>query len=392
MNASYLLILTIGVFSIINTEMGVIGILPMIAERYGVAISQAGLLVSLFALAVAVSGPVLPLLFSRFNRKYIMVLVLGLFTLCNLVSAFTDNFNVVLVARVLPAFLHPVYVSLAFSVAAASVAPEQAPKAVAKVLVGVSAGMVLGVPVVSYLASITSLEVAMLSFAAVNAIALLATILCVPSLPVKERLTYGSQMQVLKHANVWLALGAVIFLNGAVFGVFSYLAEYLGQITHLPAALVSGALFVYGAANILGNMVGGRLLIWNAARFAKYFPLSLLIVYLLFGFGGSLTWPAFIIIFLWGVTAGAGVNLQQYLITRAAHEAPDFANGLFLVGANIGTSVGAYVCGLLIASSGLNTLLYGGILFIAFSVATIFFLQRSDNGNTANDENLALHA
>ena len=57
-------ILTIGVFSIINTEMGVIGILPLLAERFGVSITQAGLLISLFALAVAFSGPVMPLLFS----------------------------------------------------------------------------------------------------------------------------------------------------------------------------------------------------------------------------------------------------------------------------------------------------------------------------------------
>ena len=72
-------ILTLGVFSIINTEMGVIGILPIIVSNYGVNISTAGLLVSLFALAVAVSGPTLPLLLSRFNRKFIMIMVLAVF-------------------------------------------------------------------------------------------------------------------------------------------------------------------------------------------------------------------------------------------------------------------------------------------------------------------------
>ena len=72
---SLLLVLTLGVFSIINTEMGVVGILPMVSVRYGVEISAAGLLVSLFALAVAVSGPILPLLFSRFRRKAVMMAV-----------------------------------------------------------------------------------------------------------------------------------------------------------------------------------------------------------------------------------------------------------------------------------------------------------------------------
>ena len=149
MKKGIVFILTLGVFSIINTEMGVVGILPQVAERYGVPVAAAGLLVSLFALVVAFAGPTMPLLFSRFQRKKVMVLVLGVFTGCNLVSAFAGSFPVVVAARVILAFFQPVYVSMAMSVAAASVERDQAPKAVSRVMVGVSAGMVLGVPVVS---------------------------------------------------------------------------------------------------------------------------------------------------------------------------------------------------------------------------------------------------
>lgn len=180
-------ILTIGVFSILNTEMGVIGILPIVASTYNIEISVAGLLVSLFALAVAVSGPILPLLLSKYNRKTIMIISLGTFFICNVISAFAGSFWLVLVARVVPAFLHPVYVSLSFAIASSSVSEKEAPKAVAKVMVGVSAGMVLGVPVMSYIANLFSLEIAMLAFALVNLIALALTIIYVPSMPVKEK-------------------------------------------------------------------------------------------------------------------------------------------------------------------------------------------------------------
>lgn len=61
-NNLLIFILTIGVFGIINTEMGVLGILPLLAEKFSISIAQAGLLVSLFALAVAAAGPVMPLL------------------------------------------------------------------------------------------------------------------------------------------------------------------------------------------------------------------------------------------------------------------------------------------------------------------------------------------
>lgn len=79
----------------------------------------------------------------------------------------TTNFTVLLISRALPAFLHPVYVSMAFTVAAASVSKEKAPKAVAKVFIGVSAGMVLGVPVTSYIASEVSYSMSMLFFTVV---------------------------------------------------------------------------------------------------------------------------------------------------------------------------------------------------------------------------------
>ena len=186
-------ILTLGVFSIINTEMGVIGILPLIAETYQVTLTRAGLLVSLFALAIAVSGPTMPLLFSGMNRKHAMLMVLGVFSAGTLVSAFSDSFAVLVAARVIPAFFHPVYCSLAFTVAAASAErPEEAPKAVARVIMGVSAGMVLGVPLVSYLSYATSLRMGMLSFFAVTAAVLLATLFLIPSMPVRERLSYGT--------------------------------------------------------------------------------------------------------------------------------------------------------------------------------------------------------
>lgn len=98
-----ILILAIGIFSILNTEVGIIGILPLIAEKFGVDITQAGLLVSLFALIIAVAGIIMPLVFSGFNRKKVMLTVLTIFAVCNLVAAFAPNFTVVLIARLIPA-------------------------------------------------------------------------------------------------------------------------------------------------------------------------------------------------------------------------------------------------------------------------------------------------
>ncbi|MEH7548573.1 MULTISPECIES: MFS transporter [Bacillaceae] len=370
-NNLLIFILTIGVFGILNTEMGVIGILPSIADHFQVSIAKAGWLVSFFALVVAVSGPTMPLLFSGINRKMVMLLVLGIFVLGNIVSIFSTNFTILLMARIIPAFFHPIYCSLAFTVAAASVSKEEAPKAVSKVFIGVSAGMVVGVPIASFIASATSLQMAMVFFAIVNMLAFVATILFVPSMPVKKRLSYGAQVSVLKKSITWLSIVSVILLNSAVFGVYSYLADYLKTVTNMSPNTISLILFVFGGANIIGTILAGKLLTKNAIKSVMTFPFALGVVYILLFLFGQFTLPMAIITLIWGIIAGIGGNINQYWITSSAPEAPDFANGLFLTSANLGTTFGAAVGGLIISDMGTQYVVLVGFLSLILSLITI---------------------
>ena len=370
-------ILTVGVFGIINTEMGVIGILPLIAETFHVTVPEAGWTVSIFALVVALSAPVTPLLFSGVNRKKVMLLALGVFTLSNIISMLTSNFTVLLIARVLPAFLHPVYVSMAFTVAAASVSKEKAPKAVAKVFIGVSAGMVLGVPVTSYIASEVSFTMGMAFFTMVNALVFIATILFVPSMPVKEKLSYGEQLGVLKKKIMWYSVIAVMLINGALFGFFSYMSDYLKTVTEVSYNVISSMLLIYGLANIAGNVIAGKQLAMNLVRSMVLIPFVLFASYVCLYFWGEWITAMVVIILLLGVLAGYAQNTMQYMITDAAPEAPDFANGLYLLSANLGTTIGAAVCGLFITYSGTRYSVFGSLLFLVASVVFVAFSGRA---------------
>ena len=369
-------ILTMGVFGIINTEMGVVGILPLIAETFQVTVPEAGWTVSVFALIVALSAPVLPLFFSGFDRKKVMLLALGVFTISNVISMLTTNFTIVLIARALPAFLHPVYVSMAFTVAASSVSKAEAPRAISKVFIGVSAGMVLGVPVTSFIASATSFSMAMLFFALVNAGVFIATLLYVPSLPVRERLSYGVQLRVLRRAVTWNSIIAVILINGAMFGFFSFMSDYLKTITLVDYSLISTILLVYGLANIAGNVLAGKLLSVNARRCLMIVPFALLATYvLLFAFGEWVVAMTAIVLVL-GVLAGLASNGMQYMITDAAPEAPDFANGLFLTSANLGTTIGTAICGMFITAFQTRYSVFGAFLFLLGGIVFTFLRYR----------------
>lgn len=370
-------ILTAGVFGIINTEMGVIGILPLIAEHFHVTVPEAGWTVSIFALVVAISAPIMPLLFSGINRKKVMLLALGVFTLSNIISMLTSNFTLLLIARALPAFLHPVYVSMAFTVAAASVSKEKAPKAVAKVFIGVSAGMVLGVPVTSYIASEVSFTMGMMFFTVVNALVFMATLLFVPSMPVKEKLSYGAQLNVLKKKIIWYSIMAVTLINGALFGFFSYMSDYLKTVTEVSYSVISILLMIYGLANIIGNVIAGKQLATNPIRSMIFIPFALFTFYICIFILGEWLAAMTVIILILGILAGYRQNTMQYMITEAAPEAPDFANGLFLLSANLGTTVGAAACGAFITFFDTRYSVIGSLLFLAVSIVFVVLRIRT---------------
>ncbi|WP_346686218.1 MFS transporter [Megamonas hypermegale] len=337
-----ILILAIGIFSILNTEVGIIGILPLIAEKFGVDITQAGLLVSLFALIIAVAGIIMPLVFSGFNRKKVMLTVLTIFAVCNLVAAFAPNFTVVLIARLIPAFAHPVYCSLAFVVAASLVEPKDVPKAISKVMMGVSAGIVIGIPVTSFIANTFSYQTAMLFFTLMNIIALILTTVMIPSMLVKERVSYGSQLSVLKDSITWMSLFTVSAIGASLFAAYAYIAQYLEEISHITGDNLSLALFLFGCTSILGNFIAGRLLSSSPIKTAVMYPIIFSIVYLLIFVFGEYSIVMVPIIFFWGMLNGIGNNIQQYWIMSAIPKAPDFANGLFISFGNLGTTIGTF--------------------------------------------------
>lgn len=105
---------------------------------------------------------------SRWNRKRVLIGIPALFAVSNLASAFAPTFPIRLVFRIVPALFHPVNFSIAFALAAVLSDKERVAQASAKVFLGVSLGMVLGIPMTSYVADQFSLEAAFIFSAVVN--------------------------------------------------------------------------------------------------------------------------------------------------------------------------------------------------------------------------------
>src|SRR3979490_773109 len=226
-------VLALGAFALITTELGVVGILPQVSEAFGITIDRAGWLLSGFALVIALLGPWMTLLFSKVNRKISLCLVLFIFFLSNIASVFAPNFIILLLTRIIPAFVHPVFWSVAMSVAAASVDPKRSSRAVSIVFTGLSAGIVLGFPIASFAAGSAGWQMGFIVFSVLNAVALVAHLILLPSIPVTHKLSFGSQLGVLRKPLLWWNLVLQGVLTAAVFSIYAYMAEYLKVVSEM---------------------------------------------------------------------------------------------------------------------------------------------------------------
>lgn len=362
-NSLLIIILALGVFGIITTEMGIIGVLPQVTQKFNISTSQAGWLVSIFSFVVAISGPFLTLLASGINRKVILLTAVLIFAISNIVYAYTTMFDVMLIFRIIPAIFHPVFFSVALVTAARLVPPEKSSKAVTKVFAGITVGFAFGVPLTSFLAEKISLEVAFLFGAVVSMIAFVGILVWLPSMPVKEKMSYGKQLGILRKPQLWLNIVTVIFIFAAMFSVYSYFAEYLGQVTHMNGSWISIMLMAFGIIMIFGNFLFGGLLHKSMTKTVIMFPLLYAVIYLFAYYLGSYLIPMVVIVFIWGAVHSGGLIVSQAWLTTEAKEAPEFGNSLFVSFSNLGITVGASIGGWFISHLGIHQLIWSGIMF-----------------------------
>src|SRR5258708_18665921 len=171
------------------------------------------------------------------------------------------------------------------SVAAASVESKRSSRAVSIVFTGFSAGIVLGVPIASFAAGSDGWEAGFFLFWCLDAVALVAPLSLLPSMPVPQRLSFGSQLSVLRKPLLWWNLVLQVVLTAAVFSIYAYMAEYLKVVTEMDVRSISLMLFLFGTAGFFWTLparwLHGLYLASTAHRFIALFPPTLLLLFLL---------------------------------------------------------------------------------------------------------------
>jgi MFS transporter, DHA1 family, inner membrane transport protein len=372
-------IMALGAFGIITTEFGIIGIMPAIAKHFNVSIDTAGWLLSGFALTIALTGPFSVLLTSKINRKIMMCLVLLTFVASNILSAVSPNFTVLMTARILPAFLHPVFWAVATVAASKQVEPKDAPKAVSVVLGGLSVATVLGVPITTYISELINWQASFVVSGVINLIAFAALLAFVPSMPVTEDQSVKSQLVILKKGQMWVNLVATMIMIAGIFATYSFLAEYLGKISSMNGTEISLMLLLFGATGIAGNWVTGIALSKNVMLTTRFFLLSLIGVHLLAYVFGGLFIPMTAIIGIWGFIHTGGFLIGQTRSTSEAPEAPELAASLMVSFGNAGVTLGTFLGGLIITRFGIHEVIWISIslLLVALALTYVFVGRRA---------------
>ena len=363
-----LAVLFAGAFVDGSTELLILGVLDLIAADLGVTVSSAGSLVTVYALGLAVGGPILTALTITLDRRTVLVGTLALAVATNLTTALTTSYELMLVARTATGAIQGLFIATAFAVGISVVPPERAGRAMAVVISGVAVAMAGGVPLGTLVGQLLGWRGAYTAIVALIAITLVATVALVPSVP-----SVGSGLAgQARHAfgpRVLAVLGLCALVFGSTYAALTYIVPFLHGVTGISGALISVFLLAYGVAAAVGSFGGGRFADQDAAR-------TLIVASIgaagalgaLYVFGSNPFLVALLLLALGGFTMGMGPSLQ-YRVVALAGPGGELAQSLPASAINLGIAFGSFAGGVAVDRFGAAEAVLTGLTIAGVGIA-----------------------
>ncbi|WP_394663104.1 MFS transporter [uncultured Sphingomonas sp.] len=374
---SGLIALAVGAFGIGVTEFAPMGMLPVIAGDLHISIPSAGLLISAYAMGVLIGAPLMTLTTGRFNRRTLLIALMGIFTLGNALSALADGYWMLMAARVITSFNHGAFFGVGSVVAASLVPPDKRAGAVAAMFTGLTVATIGGVPLATWVSEAIGWRSAFAGISGVGAIAMLSLRLALPSLPSTGGGDMRGELRVLTRGPVMMALALTTIGFGGVFTVFTYIVPILRDVTHGSTGYITAMLMLFGIGATIGNAVGGRLADRSVER--TLMTMLTLMALTLLGFTILMQWPvtAAIAILIWGIASFAIVPPLQMRVMDAASDAPNLASAMNIGAFNLGNAIGAALGGGVISAGlGLPAVSLAGAAMAALALVTLLVSRR----------------
>lgn len=367
-----LLALAVSAFAIGTTEFISVGLLPLIAEDLHISVTMSALTVTLYALGVTIGAPVLTSLTSSVPRKTLLLWIMIIFIAGNSLAAVSSGIALLLIARVISAFAHGVFMSIGSTIAADLVPDDRRASAISIMFSGLTVATVTGVPLGTYIGQQWGWRAAFMAIVVVGVVALIANLILLPSTLRKGNKTpFREQVKLVTNGRLLLAFIITALGYGGTFVVFTYLSPLLHDITGFQQSTVTFILLLYGIAIAIGNVIGGKAANRKPLSALFYMFLIQAVILFLLLFTAPFKTAGLIMIFFMGLLAFMNVpGLQVYVVMLAERFAPkavDVASAVNIAAFNAGIAIGAYVGGIVTDSLGLiHTAWIGSIMvFVA---------------------------
>lgn len=348
--------LTFCAFGIGTTEFVLVGLLPTIASDLAISISSTGMLVTLYALGVAIGGPIFTALTGKIEHKKLLLLTVAVFITGNAIAFFADNIILLQISRIITGTTHGVFFGYAVIIASNMVAKNRKATAISLVFAGLMISTVIGVPLGTYFGSH---YVWRMTFLAVVIWGIIGLVILSASLPKQPKPTEPLRLKdlpkVFKNSSVLIVLFANILAYTGTFILFTYLSPLLENISGFSLDTINFILLIFGMGVALGNIVGGRISNSNPSKVLIY--LFVFHALMLFVLSFVLTSKPIVILalLLFGFFAYSNVPALQLLVVQLSERkfpgSDGIASALNVSAFNIGAASGSYIGGLVVDSS-----------------------------------------
>lgn len=363
--------LAIGAFAICTTEFAILGLLLEVSQDLNVTISQAGMLVTAFALGVVLGAPTLTPFLVGLPRKRVIILLMGLFTLGNILCAIAPSYETLMAARMFTALVHASFFGLGSVMAAQLVPPERQAQALAAVFMGATLANVLGVPAGAWIGQEFGWRATSVACGLFGLVAAVAVMAFVPNVQMDKPKDVLSEFRTLGRPAVLRALLSTLIGFGGIFTALTYIAPILTEVTGLDSAAVPMMMLIFGIGMTVGNPLGGKLTDRSLTLGLRASMLTLVLVLLAIGIFAQVPVLMYGLVFLFGVAMFMVIPPLQVQAMSASSDAPVMAAAFNIASFNLANALAAIFGGRLIDLPGVGL---DGLPFVAAAVAAIGLL------------------
>jgi DHA1 family putative efflux transporter-like MFS transporter len=244
-------------FMTATTEFIIAGILDKVAASANISVSAAGQLITVFAIANAIGSPIVMMATAKMDRRKLLMLSLSILVFGSVLTATLSGFGFLMVSRVLLAVGSGVFGITAKTVASKLASPERQAGAIATVITGASAALIVGVPIGRVVAAAYDWKVIFWGIGILSLLAIFAVARTIPATIDEAAVPLGNQLAFLKNPKIVIALVVTFFWQLGYAVLFSYIAPFLLAVTPMSEREVSVALFAFGIATLIGSKFGG---------------------------------------------------------------------------------------------------------------------------------------